>query len=123
LLALGSGTNFFNNAGIDWAVTMKNLSDAALLRNRVVAFLEGEPRNRRGRPPAMAYLRHRGWRICRRGTAGAVKIISGETAVLSQLADDEIRVVVIHPGDYLLPELGKSAVGMRSANCASAKWK
>ena len=41
LLALGSETNFFDNAGIrDWAVTMKNLSDAALLRNRVVAFLE-----------------------------------------------------------------------------------
>src|SRR3954447_6158873 len=41
LLALGSETNFFDNAGIrDWAVTMKNLTDAALLRNRVVAFLE-----------------------------------------------------------------------------------
>lgn len=41
LLALGSETNFFDNAGIrDWAVTMKNLSDAALLRNRMVALLE-----------------------------------------------------------------------------------
>jgi hypothetical protein len=39
--ALGSETNFFDNAGIrDWAVTMKNLNDAALLRNRMVAFLE-----------------------------------------------------------------------------------
>ena len=41
LPALGSETNFFDNAGIrDWAVTMKNVSDAALLRNRTVAFLE-----------------------------------------------------------------------------------
>src|SRR4029453_7778575 len=41
LFALGSETNFFDNAGVrDWAVTMKNLSDAALLRNRIVAFLE-----------------------------------------------------------------------------------
>src|SRR6476659_7850526 len=41
LLALGSETNFFDNAGIrDWAVTMKNLADAALLRNRMAAFLE-----------------------------------------------------------------------------------
>src|SRR5437899_5846928 len=41
LLTLGSETNFFDNAGIrDWAVTMKNLSDAALLRNRMVAFFE-----------------------------------------------------------------------------------
>ena len=69
LLALGSETNFFDNAGIrDWAVTMKNLSDAALLRNRMVAFLEEATlENRCGGPPAMAHLRHRGRRICRRG--------------------------------------------------------
>jgi NADH dehydrogenase len=41
LLALGSETNFFDMQGVrDWAVTMKNLSDAALLRNRMVALLE-----------------------------------------------------------------------------------
>ena len=69
LLALGSETNFFDNAGIrDWAVTMKNLSDAALLRNRIVAFLEEATlENRCGRAPAMAHFRHRGRRICRRG--------------------------------------------------------
>ena len=37
LLALGSETNFLDVPGLsDWAVTMKSLSDAALLRNRVV---------------------------------------------------------------------------------------
>src|SRR6201998_1903439 len=41
LLALGSETNFLDLPGLsDWAVTMKSLSDAALLRNRVVALLE-----------------------------------------------------------------------------------
>src|SRR6266481_7975963 len=41
LLALGSETSFFDIPGVrDWAVTMKNLTDAALLRNRMVAFLE-----------------------------------------------------------------------------------
>jgi NADH dehydrogenase, FAD-containing subunit len=41
LLALGSETNFFDNQGIrDWAVTMKNVMDATLLRNRMVALLE-----------------------------------------------------------------------------------
>src|SRR6478752_7427159 len=41
LLTLGSETNFFNMDGVrDWAVTMKNLADAALLRNRMVALLE-----------------------------------------------------------------------------------
>ena len=41
LLTLGSETDFFDMAGVrDWAVTMKNLSDAALLCNRMVALLE-----------------------------------------------------------------------------------
>lgn len=41
LLAPGSETNFFDLPGLsDWAVTMKSLSDAALLRNRVIALLE-----------------------------------------------------------------------------------
>jgi NADH:ubiquinone reductase (H+-translocating) len=41
LLALGSETNFFDVPGLgDWAVTMKSLTDAALLRNRVIALLE-----------------------------------------------------------------------------------
>ena len=39
LLALGAETNFFDTPGArDWAVTMKNLADAALLRNRMVPF-------------------------------------------------------------------------------------
>src|SRR5882762_545071 len=41
LLTLGSETNFFNMDGVrDWSITMKSLSDAALLRNRMVALLE-----------------------------------------------------------------------------------
>src|SRR4029077_2765364 len=41
LLTIGSETNFFGLQGVpDWAVTMKSLSDAALLRNLMVALLE-----------------------------------------------------------------------------------
>src|ERR1700756_5151984 len=41
LLTLGSETNFFNIQGLqDWAITMKSMTDAALLRNRMVAILE-----------------------------------------------------------------------------------
>src|SRR5215468_11945433 len=39
LLTLGSETNFFNMPGVkEWAVTMKSLGDAALMRNRVLAL-------------------------------------------------------------------------------------
>jgi NADH dehydrogenase len=41
LLTLGSEINFFDTEGVrEWAVTMKNLTDAALLRDRMVALLE-----------------------------------------------------------------------------------
>src|SRR6266850_8246686 len=41
LIALGSETNFFDLPGVgDWAVTMKTLMDAALLRNRVIGLME-----------------------------------------------------------------------------------
>ncbi len=41
LLTLGSETNFFGLPGVsEWAVTMKSLFDAAMLRNRVLAMLE-----------------------------------------------------------------------------------
>jgi NADH dehydrogenase len=110
LLALGSETNFFDNAGIrDWAVTMKNLSDAALLRNRMVAFLEEASLEHD------AAERHQwltfviaGGGFAGAETAGAVNDFVRETAKFyPRLGDEEIRVVVIHPGDYLLPELGE----------------
>jgi NADH dehydrogenase len=110
LLALGSETNFFDNAGIrDWAVTMKNLSDAALLRNRMVAFLEEASLER----DAAARRQWLTFAIAGGGfagaeTAGAVNDFLRETAKFyPHLGDEEVRVVVIHPGDYLLPELGE----------------
>ena len=110
LLALGSETNFFDNAGIrDWAVTMKNLSDAALLRNRVVAFLEEASleKDAAARRQWLTFV-IAGGGFAGAETAGAVNDFVRETAKFyPQLADEEIRVVVIHPGDYLLPELGE----------------
>src|SRR5580704_11357605 len=110
LLALGSETNFFDNAGIrDWAVTMKNLSDAALLRNRMVAFLE-EAMLERDVTTRQQWLTFviAGGGFAGAETAGAVNDFVRETAKFyPRLGDEEIRVVVIHPGEYLLPELGE----------------
>jgi NADH:ubiquinone reductase (H+-translocating) len=110
LLALGSETNFFDNAGIrDWAVTMKNLSDAALLRNRMVAFLE-EATLEKDAAVRRQWLTFviAGGGFAGAETAGAVNDFVRETAKFyPRLGDEEIRVVVIHPGEYLLPELGE----------------
>jgi NADH:quinone reductase (non-electrogenic) len=110
LLALGSETNFFDNTGIrDWAVTMKNLTDAALLRNRMVAFLE-EATLERDAGTRRQWLTFviAGGGFAGAETAGAVNDFVHETAKFyPPLGDEEIRVVVIHPGEYLLPELGE----------------
>jgi NADH dehydrogenase len=110
LITLGSETNFFDNAGIrDWAVTMKNLADAALLRNRVVAFLE-EANLETDAAARRQWLTFviAGGGFAGAETAGAVNDFVHETAKFyPHLADEEIRVVVVHPGDYLLPELGE----------------
>jgi NADH:quinone reductase (non-electrogenic) len=110
LLGLGSETNFFDNAGIrDWAVTMKNLNDAALLRNRMVAFLE-EATLEKDEAVRRLWLTFviAGGGFAGAETAGAVNDFVRETAKFyPHLREEETRVVVIHPGDYLLPELGE----------------
>jgi len=110
LLALGSETNFFDNAGIrDWAVTMKNLSDAALLRNRMVAFLEEATleKDTAARRQWLTFV-IAGGGFAGAETAGAVNDFVRETAKFYHgVGNEEIRVVVIHPGEYLLPELGE----------------
>lgn len=110
LLALGSETNFFDNAGIrDWSVTMKSLSDAALLRNRMVAFLEegSLEKDTAARRQWLTFV-IAGGGFAGAETAGAVNDFVRDAAKFyPHIGEEEIRVVVIHPGDYLLPELGE----------------
>src|SRR3954471_10822196 len=110
LLALGSDTNFFDNTGIrDWAVTMKSLNDAALLRNRMVAFMEEASleKDEAIRRQWVTFV-IAGGGFAGAETAGAVNDFVRETTKFyPHLREDEVRTVVIHPGDYLLPELGE----------------
>jgi NADH dehydrogenase len=88
---------------------MKNLSDAALLRNRMVAFLEEATleRDAGARGQWLTFV-IAGGGFAGAETAGAVNDFVRETAKFyPPLGDEEIRVVVIHPGEYLLPELGE----------------
>ena len=110
LLALGSETNFFDLPGVrEWSTTMKNLNDAALLRNRMVALLEEASLTSDAsmRRELLTF-------VCAGGgfagveTTGAVNDFVRETArYYPELSEDDIRVVVVHLGDVLLPELGE----------------
>jgi NADH:ubiquinone reductase (H+-translocating) len=110
LLALGSETNFFDMAGVaDWAVTMKNLSDAALLRNRLVALLEEAAlqSDDTARRRLLTFVTAGGG-FAGTETIGAINDFVRETVrYYPNLSEELIRVVIVHPGNFLLPELGE----------------
>ncbi len=110
LLTLGSETNFFNMDGVrDWSVTMKSLSDAALLRNRMVALLEeASLQNDEAARRQLLTFVTAGGGFSGTETTGAVNDFVRETVrYYPQLREELIRVVVVHPGNFILPELGE----------------
>src|SRR5215472_3198101 len=110
LLTLGSETNFFNMDGVrDWSVTMKSLGDAALLRNRMVALLEEASlqSDEAARRQLLTFVTAGGG-FSGTETTGAVNDFVRETVrYYPQLREELIRVVVVHPGNFILPELGE----------------
>jgi NADH:ubiquinone reductase (H+-translocating) len=110
LLTIGSETNFFDLQGVrDWAVTMKSLSDAALLRNRMVALLEEASleKEEATRRELLTFVTAGGG-FAGVETTGAVNDFVRETVKFyPALREETVRVVVVHPGKFLLPELGE----------------
>jgi NADH dehydrogenase len=111
VLGLGSTTNFFGLPGLEEnAVTMKTLADAINLRNRMIAVLEEAVTECCSalRRPLLTIVAAGG------GFAG-VETIAGLNDFLHQairyypnLRPDQVRVVLVHPGPVILPELNPS---------------
>src|SRR6201982_4179035 len=110
LLTLGSETNFFDMQGLrDWAVTMKNLADASLLRNRMVALFEEAVfhTDDEVRRQLLTFVTAGGG-FSGTETTGAVNdFVRDAVRYYPQLSEQLIRVVMVHPGNFLLPELGE----------------
>src|SRR6266700_6698793 len=110
LLTLGSETNFFGLPGVsEWAVTMKSMFDAAMLRNRVLALLEEATLQTdvAARRRILTFVTAGGG-FAGVETTGAINDFVRETVrYYPDLNEELVRVVVIHPGDFLLPELGQ----------------
>ena len=108
LVALGSETNYFGMSGVEaHAATMKTLGDAALLRNRMIAVLE------EAATEDDATLRRRLMTFVVAGggfagveTVGAMNDFLRETIrYYPELDRSMLRVVLVHPGRVVLPEL------------------
>jgi NADH dehydrogenase len=109
VIALGSSTNFFNLPGLqERALTMKSLGDAIALRNRVIARLEEADTecSSAERRPLLTFV------VAGGGFAG-VETIAGINDFLRESLDfyprvqaTDPRVVLVHSGQSILPELG-----------------
>src|SRR5215813_4157147 len=110
VVGLGSITNFFNLPGLEQrALTMKSLGDAIHLRNRLIAHLEeaGTECSANLRRPLLTFV------VAGGGFAG-VETIAGINDFLREavrfypsLSERMLRIVLVHPGKVILPELGE----------------
>jgi NADH dehydrogenase len=108
VIALGSMTNFYGLPGLDQrALTMKTLGDAIHLRNRVIATLEeGDSECAAGGDGLLTFVVAGGGFAGVETIAGLNDFVREALAFYPRLTPDRIRMVLVHSGPLILPELG-----------------
>lgn len=110
VIALGSVTNFFGLPGLaERALTIKSLGDAMYLRNRLIARLEeADTECASGiRGPLVTFV------VAGGGFAGVETVASVNDFLREalpyypHLREEDLRVVLVHSGPVILPELGR----------------
>src|SRR5213075_3245978 len=111
VLALGSITNFFNLPGFsELALAMKSLPDAIQLRARIIRSLE-EANSECSLGDQQSLLT---FVVAGGGFAGVETVAALNDFVREalqfypNLRERMLRVVLVHPGELILPELGES---------------
>jgi NADH:quinone reductase (non-electrogenic) len=107
VIALGAITNFFNIPGLqECAVTMKSLGDAVALRNRLIALLEEANAECCADPTALLTFVVAGGGFAGVETIAGINDFAREAlAFYPHLSADRLRMVLVHPGPVILPEL------------------
>jgi NADH dehydrogenase len=109
VLALGSITNFFNLPGLEeHALTMKSLGDAIQVRNRMIANLEEASSECavQGRASLLSVVVAGGGFAGVETIAGINDFLRESIACYPNLSAELLRIVLVHPGEVILPELG-----------------
>ena len=110
VIALGSVTNFYNLPGTtEFAVPMKSLSDAIRLRAQILRHLEeaNSECNPTDRQSLLTFV------VAGGGFAGVETVAALNDFVRQalpfypNLCDDMLRVMLVHSGPVILPELGQ----------------
>jgi NADH dehydrogenase len=110
VIGLGSITNFFSLPGLEQrALTMKSLGDAIHLRNRLIAHLEEADTECAAdlRRPLLTFVVAGGGFAGVETIAGINDFVREAVRFYSNLREDMLRVVLVHPGEVILPELGE----------------
>ena len=111
VVALGAVTNFFGLPGLaDHAVTMKSLGDAIELRNQLIAQLEEADFecNRDIRHPLLTIVVAGGGFAGVETVAAVNDFVREAVRFYPNITQRDVRVAVVHPGAFLLPELGEA---------------
>jgi NADH dehydrogenase len=110
ILAVGAIPNFFGNKNIEQnTFTFKSLSDAVEIRNHLIRTLErADGATPAERKALLTYV------VVGAGFAGAELMggmndfVRGALWYYPNLKQEEVSMVLIHPGDRILPELSES---------------
>jgi NADH dehydrogenase len=111
VLSLGCTNHFFGLPGVQQhAITMKSLADAVALRNRLIAMLE-EADTECAEDIRVRLLTFvvAGAGFAGVETAGSINdFLRSSLRFYPNLKRNDIRLVLVHPGDVILPELQSS---------------
>ena len=110
VIALGSMTNFYRLPGLEQrALTIKTLGDAIDLRNRVIATLEeADTECSAGRDGLLTFVVAGGGFAGVETIAGLNDFVREALKFYPRIAPDRVRMVLVHAGSVILPELGGS---------------
>jgi NADH dehydrogenase len=107
VIALGSITNFYGVPGLEQrGLTMKTLGDAIHLRNRVIATLEEADTECAERDRPLTFVVAGGGFAGVETAAGLNDFVRESLRFYPRLTMDRVRVVLVHSGSVILPELG-----------------
>lgn len=110
VLSPGSVTNFYGLPGLEsHAMTMKTLEDAITVRNRVIAHLEEADTEcvEHLREELLTFVVAGGGFSGVETVAGIFDLVHDSVKHYPNLTRKMIRVVLVHPGAHILPELGE----------------